>query len=178
MAENEGQPEQRPQEDERSDRRGFISATTLAVGGMACGYGMLFYCGGRYLYPANGGAVSHQFVCTVDQLRVGEAMPFTLPSGAKVVIARQAEEDAAESFIALSSVCPHLGCQVHWEAVNDRFFCPCHNGAFDASGAPIEGPPQKANQHLTRFPLLVQDNLLMIAVPMGSVEIAEAEEQG
>ena len=62
---------------------------------------------------------------------------------------------------------------VHWESVNDRFFCPCHNGAFDASGAPTEGPPAKAKQYLTRFPLKVEGKLLYVDAPTSSVVEAE-----
>ena len=80
-----------------------------------------------------------------------------------------ADGDTADAFVALSSICPHLGCQVHWEPQNDRFFCPCHNGAFDASGKPTEGPPATAGQELTRFPLQVMNGLLFIQVPMQSV---------
>ena len=98
-----------------------------------------------------------------------------MPSGAKVVVARQEEGDSAAAFVALSSICPHLGCKVFWEANNDRFFCPCHNGAFDASGAPTEGPPATADQHLTRFPLTVKDNLLLIHVPTDGVVVTSAE---
>ena len=98
-----------------------------------------------------------------------------MPSGAKIVVARQAEGDTEDAFIALSSICPHLGCKVHWEASNDRFFCPCHNGAFDAQGAPTEGPPAAANQHLTRFRLSVEKNLLMIQVPVGGLNVSDAE---
>jgi cytochrome b6-f complex iron-sulfur subunit len=133
---------------EGAGRRAFLdkSSSFVMIGGMAASYGTLAYQVGRFLYPADAGKAVWQFVCTLEQLAVGESIPFTMPSGAEIVVARQAETDAAESFVALSSICPHLGCQVHWEAVNDRFFCPCHNGAFDANGKPTEGPPAKANQ--------------------------------
>ncbi len=144
------------------------------LGGLTVGYGAFASYAIRFLYPANVGKSIWQFVCTLDQLKVNESMAFTMPSGAKVVVARQAEGDSAEAFIALSSVCPHLGCKVHWEAVNDRFFCPCHNGAFDAQGAPTEGPPASANQYLTRFPLSVEGNLLLIEVPVNAVTVPDA----
>jgi cytochrome b6-f complex iron-sulfur subunit len=159
------------------ERRAFIAraATVTMVGGLAASYGTLASQATRFLYPANAGETIWQFVCTLNDLTVGESIPFTMPSGAKVVVARQAEGDTNEAFIALSSICPHLGCKVHWEANNDRFFCPCHNGAFDAQGAPTEGPPAAANQHLTRFKLAVEDNLLMIQVPVEGVKVSESE---
>lgn len=158
-------------------RRGFMehAATVAMGGGLAAGYGLFASHAVRFLYPANAGESIWQFVCTLDELDVGEALPFTMPSGAKVVVARQQSENTAESFVALSSICPHLGCQVHWEAVNDRFFCPCHNGAFDAQGAPTEGPPASANQHLMQFPLAVDGNLLLIQVPVGGITVDRSE---
>ncbi len=141
--------------------------------GLVAGYGTLGCYGIRYLYPADAGRSIWQFVCTLDQLSVGESMPFTMPSGAQIMVTRQSEEDSPDSFIALSSVCPHLGCQVHWEANNDRFFCPCHNGTFDAQGQPTGGPPAAAGQPLTRFHLHAEGNLLMIQVPVNAIRIPD-----
>jgi len=44
---------------------------------------------------------------------------------------------------ALSSTCTHLGCRVSWNAEAHRLQCPCHGGAFDASGAVVAGPPPR-----------------------------------
>ncbi len=54
---------------------------------------------------------------------------------------------------------------MHWEAANGRFFCPCHNGAFDSSGAPTAGPPLAAQQHLPQYALRVEGELLLIGLP-------------
>jgi cytochrome b6-f complex iron-sulfur subunit len=163
--------------EDETGRRAFLgkSSTLVMASGLAAGYGTLAYQVGTFLYPADAGRAVWQFVCTLDQLAVGESLSFVMPSGAKIVVARQVAGDSAESFVALSSVCPHLGCKVHWEAVNDRFFCPCHNGAFDASGKATEGPPAKANQQLTRFPLRVEGNLLLIQVPLESITVSQPE---
>ena len=99
----------------------------------------------------------------------GEALDFVTPAGAKIVVTRQRDGNEAEDFLALSSVCPHLGCRVHWERNNDRFFRPCHNGAFDMSGRPMEGPPKAANQSLIQFPLKVENRLLFVEAPLTSV---------
>lgn len=157
-------------------RRGFLQWTSSLImgGGLAASYGTLLAFAGRFLFPSTKHATMWQFVSTVDQLQSGDSLPFTTPFGAQVVVARQGEAGTAEDFIALSSVCPHLGCAVHWEAQNDRFFCPCHNGAFDASGKPTEGPPAAANQELTRFPLKVENGLLYIEVPSEGLNSQEA----
>jgi Rieske Fe-S protein len=152
-------------------RRRFLSAgASLAMaGGLAAGYGTFAYMGGRYLFPDSSGRVGWQFVARVNELAPGESLNYTAPSGAQVVIARQSEGETGEDFLALSSVCPHLGCQVHLEPQHARFFCPCHNGAFDLTGEPIAGPPKDANQKLTRFPLKVEAGLLYVEAPLVSV---------
>ncbi|MCK6473220.1 MAG: Rieske (2Fe-2S) protein [Planctomycetes bacterium] len=147
------------------ERRGFLgSLSSLAMaGGLAAGYGTFGCFAARYLYPAHAAATGWMFVCEVGRIAPGEALAYKLPDGAKVVIARQGSSGAAEDFVALSSVCPHLGCQVHWEGQNSRFFCPCHNGTFDPSGNPTGGPPKEP---LPRYPLKVEDGLLFIEVPL------------
>jgi nitrite reductase/ring-hydroxylating ferredoxin subunit len=150
------------------DRRHFIETSAMA-GGLAAGYGTLGVMAVQFLHADDSDAVGWQFLCRTDKLSLGESFPYVTPSGAKVVVARQSDGDAAEDFIALSSVCPHLGCAVHWESQNDRFFCPCHNGAFDAQGNATEGPPAAAGQQLLRFPLQVENGSLFIEVPLKSI---------
>jgi Rieske Fe-S protein len=41
---------------------------------------------------------------------------------------------------AFTTICPHLGCSINYEASADRFICPCHNGQFDQQGKRIELP--------------------------------------
>lgn len=153
------------------ERRGFLGAlaSMMMAGGLVAGYGMFAAHAGRFLFPAGADKKAWQFVATLEQLVTGASLPFQTPAGAKIVVARQSEGDTVDAFIALSSVCPHLGCAVHWESQNDRFFCPCHNGAFDASGKATEGPPATANQELKRFPLKVESGLLYILVSTESV---------
>ena len=100
----------------------------------------------------------------LDRVVVGESIPYTSPVGQTVLITRIEHSGDVDDFIALSSICPHLGCQVHWESQNDRFFCPCHNGAFDAEGTATEGPPKDAKQTLARYPLKVERGMLFIEV--------------
>ncbi|OIJ15834.1 menaquinol-cytochrome C reductase [Anaerobacillus arseniciselenatis] len=47
-------------------------------------------------------------------------------------------------IIALSPVCTHLGCTVDWDTSDDqpnRFFCPCHYGAFEKDGTNVDRTP-------------------------------------
>ncbi len=152
-------------------RRNFIAtASGIAMSaGVAGGYGTLGYMLGSFVYPSGESNRGWMFVCTVERLKPGDSLDYIGPSGAKIVVARQKPGPTAEDFLALSSVCPHLGCQVHWEAQEQRFFCPCHNGAFDSQGMPLSGPPKAANQSLVRFPLKVEEGLLYVLVPLESV---------
>lgn len=152
-------------------RRGFVGATsTILMGaGLAASYGTLGGMAGRFLYPADGTSLEWQMVTTTDRLSPGDSLVYKTPAGAPVVVARQGSGDTADDFVAMSSVCPHLGCQVHWEPQNHRYFCPCHNGAFDPQGRATEGPPADAGQSLLRFPIRVENGLLLIAVPTRAV---------
>jgi menaquinol-cytochrome c reductase iron-sulfur subunit len=42
---------------------------------------------------------------------------------------------------ALSNICTHMQCDVHWDPALDSFLCPCHGGLYDIDGTNIGGPP-------------------------------------
>jgi Rieske Fe-S protein len=44
------------------------------------------------------------------------------------------------SVAAWSTVCPHTGCAVDWDAAGRRFACPCHNSVFAPDGRYVSGP--------------------------------------
>lgn len=121
----------------------------------------------RFLNPTRAER-SWLFVARSKEIGEGAARIFTTPAGATVNIARQGASD--EDLVALSSVCPHLGCQVHWEEHNDRFFCPCHNGVFDPTGVAISGPPADADQSLLQYPLKTERG--MVFIELSSSEVA------
>ena len=152
-------------------RRSFLTtASGIAMTtGLVAGYGMFGSMLGRFVYPTAARNRTWLYVCTVDSLAPGEALDFVSPAGTKIVVARQGSGTTSDDFLALSSVCPHLGCRVNWEGPQDRFFCPCHNGAFDRGGNPISGPPKASNQPLTRFSLKVEAGLLYLDAPVTSV---------
>lgn len=133
--------------------------------GLAAGYGGFALVAGRFLYPARPPATVRQFVARADDLGVGDSLLYRAPSGESINVTRQGPRTAARDFAALSSTCPHLGCRVHWEPRNARYFCPCHRGAFDAAGVGTDGPPAEAGQSLPRYPLEVRGGLVFIEVP-------------
>jgi nitrite reductase/ring-hydroxylating ferredoxin subunit len=153
------------------ERRGFLSrVVSMAMGiGLVASYGSLGLMASRFLYPARPRRRAWVFAGVAGRFGTGDSFVFRSPTGERIAIARRGETGGAGDFVALSSTCPHLGCQVHWESQNDRFFCPCHNGAFDAEGTGISGPPGEAGQSLPRFPLRIQDGLLFIQVPVGEL---------
>lgn len=153
---------------EAVSRRTFVknaSAVTMA-GGLAASYGMFGVYAGRFVYPSSSEPTGWMFVTQVVHMKVGQVMSFRTPKGATVSIARQGPNDTADDFMALSSTCPHLGCKVYWQARENRYFCPCHNGVFDTSGKATAGPPAEAGQELPSYALKVENGLLFIAVEL------------
>ncbi len=43
-------------------------------------------------------------------------------------------------FWAVTTVCPHLGCQPVFDQERRMFVCPCHGSHFDPEGRLLEGP--------------------------------------
>lgn len=154
-------------------RRGAValSSTALMVAGLAGGYGLFAWLSARFMLPARVGEVQQLFVTRVSDVPIGGGLLYQTPDGRTVNITRQSAGSTAGDFIALSSTCPHLGCQVKWEPQNDRYFCPCHNGTFDPTGKATGGPPGEAGQSLPRYGLRVEKGLLYIEVPIEHLSV-------
>ncbi len=53
-------------------------------------------------------------------------------------------------LVAYSQKCTHLSCSVYYQAPQNRLYCPCHDGVFDAAtGEPVAGPPQRKLPSIT-----------------------------
>ena len=167
MSEGTNASSQPSSESRRSALKRF--AGVLMGGGLAAAYGTFAAVMARYLFPARPAPTGWMFVTDLKSISPGDSLFYRTPTGATVNVTRQGDGESVDDFLALSSVCPHLGCQVHWEPQNDRFFCPCHNGVFTPEGVGIGGPPGDAGQNLSQFPLRVQNGLLFIEVPLTEV---------
>jgi nitrite reductase/ring-hydroxylating ferredoxin subunit len=150
-----------------------MSSRLAMVAGLVGGYGMFAWIGGRFMLPADTGRLRQLFVARVSETATGTTVLYRTPDGRTVNVTRRGQSGTAADFIALSSTCPHLGCQVRWEGQNNRYFCPCHNGTFDPNGTATGGPPGDAGQSLPRYALTVEKGLLYILVPVEQLSVGE-----
>jgi len=164
MAE-QGKEDKVNQGDRTEDRRSMLSSLFMA-GGLTAGYGCWLAYAARFFVPGETLPKSWLYVAKVHEISKGSSIHYTSPAGETVIVTRLGDSGEVDDFIALSNVCPHLGCRVHWDSLQDRFICPCHNGQFDRTGLPLAGPPKQANQRLKRYPLKIEKGLLFIYVPI------------
>lgn len=117
--------------------------------GLLSSYGMFAVQGLLFLLPQRLKAPTRRlFAGQLDRFTIGEFHGVLDLQGNEILVKRD-----QQGLRAFNSTCPHLGCRVHWEADRQRFFCPCHNGVFNADGVATEGPPAAAGQSLAQVPL-------------------------
>lgn len=150
-------------------RRGFIHrlVTFFMSGSLLASYGTFFLMAFRFVYPSQSSRKEWLYITRAKELEPGESLIYRAPDGTRIAVARRGSSGKVEDFIALSSTCPHLGCQVRWEGPKERFFCPCHNGVFDPSGKAVSGPPAESKLSLARYPLKIEKEMLFIELPVG-----------
>ena len=66
-----------------------------------------------------------------------------------------------DEVTARSLWCTHLGCEVKWNGEQKKYFCPCHEGVYNAKGFPISGPPPRS---LDNLQVTVADGVATITV--------------
>jgi Rieske Fe-S protein len=131
----------------KEPRRRFLNLVMLVALGVS--YGAAAILGGWYIYPRKGLRRRRKiFLAPVSDLAEGRSRTYDLPAGGQALVTHTGRE-----IVALSNICPHLGCKVHWEEDRKRFFCPCHGGVFDKAGIALEGPPAAEGKNLQNYPL-------------------------
>jgi len=138
------------------DRRSLLTNGLMMLG-LAVSYTTAFGFGARYLIPTDRTRVQRLLVGLRGEMPPGSATPFETPAGQTINVVH-----SATGFLALSDVCPHLGCKVHWDANNSEFICPCHDGVFDAEGNPTKGPPKDMDAGLSRFDVVEDGDLIFL----------------
>ena len=137
-------------------RRKFISiclsgvAVLAAAGFAAVTYPVFRY----YLVPRPNSDTKGKITIPLKDIAVGDAKFFEFKGSAAVLLRKQ-----DGGLVALSAVCPHLGCIVQWEKDKQDFLCPCHAGYFTPDGEVISGPPPRA---LARLPFSVTNGVVTI----------------
>src|SRR6266540_768860 len=71
----------------------------------------------------------------IESLPAGEGVVANV-GGNKLAVYRS----GAGELSALSPVCTHLGCLVHWNTTEKSWDCPCHGSRFDPLGRVLNGP--------------------------------------
>lgn len=124
-----------------SSRRLFLGVAGLAGAAYAAALAYPVY---RYLaspveMSAAAAAVSEVMLKDAHKLAAGSVLMFKFGSAPTMLI-----HHADDTWVAFGAVCTHLGCTVQYQARQDRIFCACHGGIYNAhTGKNVAGPPPK-----------------------------------
>lgn len=142
-------------------RRGFLKALTAAFGGVMAAVAMIPGLG-TLLHPLRRatvtGAGEPVRVAQASQVRPGKPLRVNITGtrrdawlkldrvklGAAWLV--RAQEGAP--IKAYSTVCPHLGCGIDFDARRAKFICPCHDSGFDLQGTCLSGPSPRGLDEL------------------------------
>ncbi|MBI2948345.1 MAG: Rieske (2Fe-2S) protein [Verrucomicrobia bacterium] len=82
-----------------------------------------------------------QPVADANEIPVGGYKLFRYPTKDDPCILVRLE---ADRFAAYSQSCTHLMCPIHFQPEKRQFYCPCHEGFFNAEdGSVLAGPPRR-----------------------------------
>ena len=65
----------------------------------------------------------------------------------------------SNTYLAVSSACPHQGVTVQFQAGQNQFYCAAHSSYFSSTGSRISGPAQRG---LTQFKTTLSGNMLRV----------------
>lgn len=124
-------------ESSRRSRREFVADAVMSVGAVV-GLGGLAFRFIQYLYPVVPAVKFVQVFAGKETDIPADGVRFVnLPQG-PVMLERDGEQ-----VRALSAICTHLGCIIHWHPERKEFVCPCHGGVYAMDGKVISGPPPR-----------------------------------
>jgi Rieske Fe-S protein len=171
------------------DRRGFLKALTIGIGaviGVVAAVPLLR----AFLHPMGRRTVTTPDVPLepAQPLRVDE-----LPADGRPVKVELVADGARDAWaradrvrvgaawvrrdggkvVALSAVCPHLGCAVNYDPERNKFMCPCHKSAFELDGTRQQGSPARRDMDALN---VTQDGLVKVSWVRYRTDIAEQEE--
>ncbi len=137
-------------------RRDFLTNAAMTVG-LVASLGTAGYYGVRYLVPKpREKTFVDVLVSNLKKLTPGAAQEFIDAKGRKGILVNN-----NGTVKAFSKICTHLGCEVEWHPQKKEFFCPCHEGFFDANGKNVKGPPPRP---LDEFKVTVKDDNIYVAL--------------
>ena len=117
--------------------------------GSALAFGASWLAKDALLAPSVAG--EPKFVARIDEITMSGYKLFRYPTeNDPCILVRLTEQ----KFAAYSQSCTHLKCPVHYQHQEKQFYCPCHEGFFDAEdGRVLAGPPPRA---LSRYPVEIR----------------------
>ena len=155
------------------DRRTFLKVATCAVGG---GVGLVVAAPVIRLLVDPAGKITvtsptapldlglaEEFRAGAEPRKVDIVAPIVkdawMASRNVVLGAAWIRRATPDKLVALSAVCPHLGCSVGWDSAARNFLCPCHDSRFSVAGDKLTGPSERG---LDELPLAVVDGRLQL----------------
>ena len=120
-------------------RRGYLRILTVLSGGLALGN--VAVAAGLFERRTQGATAEVLVTEDATSIPIGGSVRFTYPSENDPAVLLRLGDDA---FVAYSTVCTHLACDVLWREDVGDLYCPCHDGHFEpVTGRPTAGPPNR-----------------------------------
>ncbi len=184
-----GSSKEHPEADPSGNsRRSFMSVATIALGGvisLATAVPLLryfFHPAGKKIVSGSGASIdaiaaselvagAHPVKVTLVGSQVRDAWNVVDSVNLGAAWVRKDEDGTVSAF---TSVCPHLGCAIDYDADAKNFKCPCHRSAFEIDGSRIKGPSKRG---LDPLPVVVNDGRVQITHKRFVTEIAERVEK-
>lgn len=171
---------------DKPNRRRFLEATTLCVGG-ALGAATfaplgryLIYPVGRSIVAGSGNLVDVVSVADVQQSKgplrvelVTDRLRDAWATAEKVVVGGAwVDRDDKGGIRAFTTACPHLGCAVAFAPEDNEYRCPCHKSAFARTGEKKSGPSKRG---LDPLPVTVEDGRVKLRIVRYRPDVPERE---